>query len=265
MDTAATRKRRPPSTRRRATLSIAAIVAVLGLAGPTLGSSITIQAKNFEFLVPGGGSSLTVTAGAQVTWVASGDPHTVTSGAPGAVDNRFADQPASVGFLTAGAPFSTTFSAPGTYPYFCEVHPEQMSGVVTVLATSTNPPTPTPTPTKAPTARPSKTPASPSASPPIASPISSPTAVPGASQPGPGVGIGSARPLPASPSPPASVEAVPTPSATATAAGGYGGVDPVGDGTASSGAPMTVLAAALTVVALAALGVLAFRRRNRGS
>ena len=250
--------RRPWATRRHSVLAVAVVFASLGLAGPSSGSSYTIQARNYEFLVPGGGSSLTVTAGAQVTWVASGDPHTVTSGAPGAVDNRFADHPASAGFLTAAAPFTTTFTAPGRYPYFCEIHPEQMSGVVTVLAATTNPPTPTPT--KAPTPPPTATPASPTAS-----PVSSPTAAPGATQPSPGLGVESAPPPSTAPSPPASIESVATSSATAAAAGGYDPVGPVGDGTGSSGAPMTIVAVALAALALAALGVLAFRRRNRGT
>ena len=120
------------------------------------GATFTIQARNYEFAVPGGGSHLTVPVGSVVAWVASGDPHTVTSGAPGSIDNRFADHPASAGLLTTGQSYSTTFGIVGTFPYFCEVHPEQMSGVVTVVATSTK--APTPAPTRPPTPRPSAVP-----------------------------------------------------------------------------------------------------------
>lgn len=158
--------------RRRWLTGIGLALGVLAAAGPAHGVGHTVQARNYEFAAPGGGSTLTVTAGDQVTWVASGDPHTVASGAPGAVTDRFVDHPGSVGFLVAGDTFTTTFTTPGTYPYFCEVHPEQMTGVISVVAASTSPPTAVSS--KAPTLRPT-TPST--AAPATASPAPSPTAV----------------------------------------------------------------------------------------
>ncbi|MBA3877300.1 MAG: hypothetical protein C0498_10240 [Anaerolinea sp.] len=162
---------KPPARRDlRALFGGAIALAILAWAGPAGAAEFIVQARNYEFVVPGGGSSLTVRVGDRVTWVASGDPHTVTSGAPGAIDDRFADRPASAGILLDGESFTTTFTAPGTYPYFCEVHAEQMRGTVIVLATST--PSPTATPTESPAS--TSTPAPTRTSVPEASPRSTP-------------------------------------------------------------------------------------------
>lgn len=81
-------------------------------------------------------AKLAVSAGTTVTWVQM-DPgaHTVTSGtvAQGAAgvteapDQRFAS-----GELSTGQSFKHTFSEPGTYRYFCEIHPATMQGDITV-------------------------------------------------------------------------------------------------------------------------------------
>ncbi len=73
--------------------------------------------------------ALTVDAGATVLWV-NKDPisHTVTSGIPGNPDHVF-----NSGTIAAGDSFRFTFtSSRTTYHYFCEVHPAQMQGTVTV-------------------------------------------------------------------------------------------------------------------------------------
>jgi plastocyanin len=65
---------------------------------------------------------LTVPAGATVTWINKDDvPHTVVS-----VDHKFKSQA-----LDTDENFSFTFSDPGTYEYFCSVHP-RMSGKIVV-------------------------------------------------------------------------------------------------------------------------------------
>lgn len=157
--------------RRRAGIVIGLFAVLLGAALPALAAGHIVQARNYQFVAPGGGSTLTVSAGDEVTWVSSGDPHTVTSGAPGAIDNRFVDRPASVGILTDGDTFTTTFPSLGSYPYFCEIHPEQMTGVVTVVAAASAPPTavpPTAPPSSAPTPRPTTAPATAAPTPPPA-------------------------------------------------------------------------------------------------
>ena len=87
-------------------------------------------------------SSVTIAPGEKVTWVWMGSPHSSTSNAtsgPEVWDS---------GVLSTGATFSHTFTAPGTYLYYCVVHSSPtgtaMNGVVQVV-----PPTPTPTPTLA--------------------------------------------------------------------------------------------------------------------
>jgi plastocyanin len=66
---------------------------------------------------------ITVTAGTRVTWVNHDDsPHTVTSTAkPKAFDS---------GAMDTDASFAFTFAAPGTYEYFCAVHPHMTGKVI---------------------------------------------------------------------------------------------------------------------------------------
>ncbi len=65
---------------------------------------------------------LTVSPGTKVTWTNKDDiPHTVVS-----VEKKFKSAP-----LDTGDKFSFTFSAPGTYEYFCSIH-SHMTGKVIV-------------------------------------------------------------------------------------------------------------------------------------
>jgi len=74
-------------------------------------------------------ASIDVEAGSTVTWFNNDDEaHTVTSGAPGAPDGFF-----DSGNVDANGSFSFTFDQPGTYAYFCSIHPN-MTGTVNVTA-----------------------------------------------------------------------------------------------------------------------------------
>lgn len=65
--------------------------------------------------------TVTIKAGGTVTWTnREGVPHTVT-----ATDGSFGSSQ-----LTAGDSFSHTFTEPGTYSYFCQVHPTMRATVV---------------------------------------------------------------------------------------------------------------------------------------
>jgi plastocyanin len=79
-----------------------------------------VKIDNFSF----GPATLTVPAGATVTWTNRDDiPHTVVSTAdPKVFKSKVLD---------TDEKFSFTFSKPGTYPYFCSVHPK-MTGTVIV-------------------------------------------------------------------------------------------------------------------------------------
>jgi plastocyanin len=86
-----------------------------GTASETSGNQVTIE--NFSF----GPATLTVSAGATVTWTNSDSvTHTVT-----AADARFDSSN-----LRPGDQFSYTFSAPGTYSYHCSIHPFMTGQVV---------------------------------------------------------------------------------------------------------------------------------------
>ena len=85
------------------------------------GAPVAIQLFQFQ------PSPLEVAAGTTVTWTNSDAIlHTVTAGAPGAVDGRF-DGPLD----GTGTTYAFTFSEPGTYAYFCARH-EAMRGEVRV-------------------------------------------------------------------------------------------------------------------------------------
>jgi plastocyanin len=78
--------------------------------------SISIIDKSFR---PG---SVAVATGGTVEWSNDdGEAHTVTA----------TDQGFDSGIMNGGASFSQAFTQPGSYPYFCLIHPE-MRGMITV-------------------------------------------------------------------------------------------------------------------------------------
>jgi plastocyanin len=112
-------------------------------------ATAAVAIQDFAFMP----TPLSIAAGTTVTWTQRDTaPHTVTSGAPGAADaGAIFNSPR----LSQGETFSFTFATPGTFPYFCEVHP-RMLGVVEVTGAATGaPPAATaPPPTTAPPAMP---------------------------------------------------------------------------------------------------------------
>jgi plastocyanin len=78
-----------------------------------------VAIDNFTF----GPQSLTVTAGTTVTWINKDDiPHGIASS-----NNGFAKSKA----LDTDDSYSFTFTTPGTYQYFCYIHPH-MTGTIVV-------------------------------------------------------------------------------------------------------------------------------------
>lgn len=81
-------------------------------------SAVEIKIDNFSF----GPQTVTVTSGTQVTWVNHDDiPHTVVS------DDKTTFKSHA---LDTDEKFSFTFSKPGTYNYFCSIHPKMTAKVV---------------------------------------------------------------------------------------------------------------------------------------
>ena len=81
-------------------------------------TTVEIRIDNFSF----GPTSVTVPAGTEITWVNHDDiPHTVTS------DDKttFKSHP-----LDTDDKFTFKFEKPGTYQYFCSIHPKMTATVV---------------------------------------------------------------------------------------------------------------------------------------
>jgi plastocyanin len=77
----------------------------------------SIYIDNFSF----GPMDLTVQVGTRVTWINRDDvPHTVAS-----IDQKFKSKA-----LDTGEEFSFTFEKPGSYEYFCSVHPKMTGKIV---------------------------------------------------------------------------------------------------------------------------------------
>jgi len=102
----------------KALIAMVALLLAGPVAAPAQMESPQVEIRAHGFSVP----SLTVKAGTTVTWINhDDDAHTVTSTA-----NAFR----SPGLDTAET-FSFTFTQPGTYEYFCTLHP-LMTGKVVV-------------------------------------------------------------------------------------------------------------------------------------
>ena len=106
------------------------------------------------FVVDFNHENLTVAAGTTVTWRNQGVAiHTTTSD-----DDLWGSD-----VLRSGQTFSFTFSQPGTFDYFCAIHPD-MTATITVTSLQATPPSPaaaaarTPTPKPTPTLGPEATP-----------------------------------------------------------------------------------------------------------
>ena len=92
------------------------ILVVAAIAAPAQTSDVAID--NFRFSAP----AITVPAGTTVTWTNRDDvPHNVVS-----TDNAFKSP-----VLDTDQKFSHTFEAPGTFKYYCSLHP-RMTGQIVV-------------------------------------------------------------------------------------------------------------------------------------
>jgi plastocyanin len=92
-------------------------------------SAISIVDKSFD------PADVTVDVGDTVVWTvtkAIAEPHSVTSGAPGNASGQVFDS--GIKLQANGDTFQFQFQTPGNYPFYCQVHPTEMHGTITVLA-----------------------------------------------------------------------------------------------------------------------------------
>ena len=95
------------------------VLAATPAISPALADDVAVKIGNFTF----GPQEVKVKAGTTVTWTNEDDiPHTVVS--PNAFRSKVMD--------TDGT-YSFTFTTPGTYKYFCSLHPH-MTGIIVVEA-----------------------------------------------------------------------------------------------------------------------------------
>jgi plastocyanin len=98
-------------------LFAAAVTSANGLGSVPANGPAEVKIDNYSFM-PG---DLTVAAGTTVTWVNHDDvPHTVRNN-DGTMKSKALD---------TDDKFSMTFDKPGTYEYFCSIHPKMTAKVV---------------------------------------------------------------------------------------------------------------------------------------
>jgi plastocyanin len=159
-------------------LSLAALMATPGLLvvplsdtePATAQQTVTIEAGSDYFCDPsffGAVCETIVSVGDTVTWNNVQGVHTVTE-----CDTTHTVCPPEgggfdSGIMTQGATFSHAFPDPGTFNYYCAIHPDTMQGRIVVLQVT---PTPAPTapPTVAPTGAPTAVPTQPGSTAPAA-------------------------------------------------------------------------------------------------
>ena len=99
--------------------------------------------------------TVNISVGDTVRWTWASDLHSVTSGASCTEDEQFCspdNMNCDAGILNnTGFVYEYTFTQPGMYQYFCDLHCiVGMTGVVNVLPAVRTPPIPRPRPTPAP-------------------------------------------------------------------------------------------------------------------
>ena len=108
-----------------ATATALAAVVLPGWAD-TAAQATAVSIDNFTF----GPQTLTVKAGTTVTWTNKDDiPHGIASANNGFAKSRALDTDDS---------YSFTFTTPGTYQYFCYIHPHMTGTIVVEAATGSN-------------------------------------------------------------------------------------------------------------------------------
>ena len=101
---------------------LAIAIGLTSATAPARAADIEVKISNFTFNPP----QVAVKAGSTVVWTNDDDiPHTVTS-------TTLAFKSAA---LDTDDKFSFTFTTPGTYKYFCALHPHMTGTIVVEAAT----------------------------------------------------------------------------------------------------------------------------------
>lgn len=120
------------TTKKHMTRRLALVLLATAVAAPLAmrrahAADATVKITEFTFSP----LALTVKAGTTVTWTNEDDiPHTVD-----ATTRAFKS-----GVLDSDQKFSFTFTAPGTYKYFCALHPHMTGAIVVEAVTGNNVP-----------------------------------------------------------------------------------------------------------------------------
>jgi len=100
------------------------VLAATPALSPALAADAAVKIDNFTF----GPQELKVKAGTTVTWTNGDDiPHTVVS------PNNFRSK-----VMDTDGTYSFTFTTPGTYKYFCSLHPHMTGTIIVEAATGSN-------------------------------------------------------------------------------------------------------------------------------
>ena len=92
--------------------------------GSPVNAAVTVDTNEFSFTP----AAVTVAVGEAVTWKNTGSArHTVTPDVEAGTPEPWVSQR-----IAPEETFVVTLSAPGTYAYFCSIHPDRMLGTVTV-------------------------------------------------------------------------------------------------------------------------------------
>jgi plastocyanin len=106
-------------------VAVAVFAAATAFAASAQAKDAEVQIDQFAFAP----QRVTVKAGTTVTWINDDDiPHTVASSG-----KSFKSKP-----LDTKDKFSFTFTTPGTYEYFCSLHPHMTGAIVVEAATGSH-------------------------------------------------------------------------------------------------------------------------------
>jgi plastocyanin len=106
------------------TCSLLAAAIMVAAAAPVRAADMEVKIDNFTFSP----HTLTVKAGTTVTWTNEDDIPHVVAGPP-----TFKSKA-----LDTDDKYSFTFTTPGTYSYFCSLHPHMTGSIVVEAATGSN-------------------------------------------------------------------------------------------------------------------------------